>query len=207
MPLIKRGPPTAPSTPPVSVSTAKQLASGTPSERWAAARALGQDETAVALLAGALGTEQASDVREAIFTSLVLIHTSEAAAALASIIRSDDAQLRTGALDALSAVMDVARPFLPGLLSDPDPDVRLLACELARALEPSDGADLLCTMLTTEQQPNVCGAAVDVLSEIGADSVVDVLKKCAERFAEDPFLEYAIAEAIERASKRPARNE
>ena len=176
------------------------------SERWAAARALSQDATAVAVLARALQTEQAPEVREAIFTGLVLIHSAEAAEALASIVRSDDAQLRTGALDALGAMMDVAAALLPALLADSDPDVRLLACELIRPLDPGEGTALLCTMLATEQQPNVCGAAVDVLSEIGESTAAETLRQCAARFAGDPYLAFAIADAIERTSSRPARN-
>jgi HEAT repeat protein len=177
------------------------------SERWAAARALAQDVSTVPLLARALGREQAPEVREAIFTSLVLIHSADAATALASVIRSDDAQLRTGALDALGAMMDVAQPLLPALLGDPDPDVRLLACELVRSLDAGEGTKLLCAMLEAEQQLNVCGAAVDVLSEIGVSTAVDVLQRCATRFAGDPYLGFAIADAIERASQRPAGNE
>jgi hypothetical protein len=205
MPLIKRGPPTAPASP--TSAAPSQLESGSVSERWAAARALGQDVGAVPLLAGALKSEQAPEVREAIFTSLVLIHSAEAASALASVIRSDDAQLRTGALDALSAMMDVAQPLLPSLLGDLDPDVRLLACELVRPLDPGASTKLLCALLETEQQPNVCGAAVDVLSEVGVSTAVDVLQRCAMRFSDDPYLGFAIADAIERASQRPAGNE
>jgi HEAT repeat protein len=182
------------------------LENGTVSERWAAARALAQDANAVPLLVGALRAEQAPEVREAIFTSLVLIRSKEAAAAVASIIRSDDAQLRTGALDALGAMMDVGQPLLPALLSDPDPDVRLLACELVRPLDPHDGTELLRALLETEQLPNVCGAAVDVLSEVGVSTAVDVLQRCAMRFEGDPYLSFALSDAIERTSKRPARN-
>jgi len=207
MPLIKRGPPTRPPTASIPASAADKLVSGNVAERWAAARAMGEDAGAVPLLADALRTEQTAEVREALFTSLVVIHSDEAAAALASLISSDDAQLRTGALDALGSVMDIARPLLPGLLGDADPDVRLLACELVRQLEPTDGTQLLCAMLETEYAPNVCGAAVDVLSEIGVDSAVSALERCAMRFSADPYLGFAIADAVERASKRPARNE
>jgi HEAT repeat protein len=206
MPLIRRGPPTSPPASPTSAAQQGLLETGTVSERWAAARAMGQDASTVPLLAGALRLPQAPEVREAIFTSLVLIHTADAAAALASVIRSDDAQLRTGALDALGAMLDVAQPLLPALLGDPDPDVRLLACELVRPLEPRVGTELLCNMLESEQQPNVCGAAVDVLSETGLNSAVDVLRRCAVRFADEPYLGFAIADAIERTATRPASN-
>lgn len=206
MPLIKRGPPTPPPAPPTPATQPGLLETGTVAERWAAARAMGQDASTVPMLASALRAPQAPEVREAIFTSLVLIRTPDAAAALAAVIRSDDAQLRTGALDALGAMPDLAQPLLPALLSDPDPDVRLLSCELVRPLDPRTGTQLLCNMLDGEQQANVCGAAVDVLSEIGLDSAVDVLRRCAVRFADDPYLGFAITDAIERTTTRPANN-
>lgn len=207
MPLIKRGPPASPPPPPPGAGQAQDLLiSGTVTERWSAARALGQDAGAVSLLAAALRREEAPEVREAIFTSLVLIRSADAARALALVIRSDDAQLRTGALDALNAMRDLAQPLLPELLSDLDPDVRLLACELVRPLEPQAGTELLCTLLETEQQANVCGAAVDVLSEIGLSSATAVLQRCAARFGSDPYLAFAIGDAIVRTAQRPARD-
>ncbi|RYG37015.1 MAG: HEAT repeat domain-containing protein [Burkholderiales bacterium] len=206
MPLIRRGPPANPPASSTPVTPPGLLETGSTSERWAAARALGQVASAAQSLARALRTEKASEVRQAIFTSFVLIRTREAAEALASFIGSDDAELRTGALDALGAMMDVARPLLPALLNDADPDVRLLACELVRPLDPTDGTALLCRMLETEQQPNVCGAAVDVLSEIGLVSAVAALRQSAERFAGDAYLGFAIADAIARTSKRPVSN-
>ena len=207
MPLIKRDPPTASPASTVSTSVSSRLASESTSERWAAARAMVQEPGAVPLLAEALRTEQAPEVREALFTTLIRIHSIESATALASMIRSDDAQLRTGALDALGGLMDVARPLLPDLLADKDPDVRLLACELVRRVDPEDGTRLLCGMLESETEANVCGAAVGVLSDIADDSAISVLERCATRFASDPYLAFAFADAIERASTRLAPDE
>lgn len=207
MPLIRRDPPNTPAAHRNTAPLAHRLTSGARDERWAAARALGQDKGAVTHLAQALAREEASEVREAIFTSLVTIGTAEAGAAVAAMIASEDAQLRTGALDALGAMMDVTRPLLPDLLGSPDADVRLLACELVRLMAPREGTYLLSELLETEEQANVCGAAVDVLSEIGLSSATDVLKLCAVRFANEPYLGFAISDAITRVATRPTRNE
>ena len=209
MPLIKRDKPNASAaveTAPASGSLQQMLASGAANERWAAARAMADDADAAPVLASALEKETAPEVRDAIFTSLVLIRTPEAAESLARLIRSDDAQLRSGALDGLSAMIDVARPLLPALLRDDDADVRLLACELVRRLDGEEATELLVGMLADEQQANVCGAAVDVLSETGTAAALGVLQQCAQRFAGEPFLKFAIDDAIARVSQRPARN-
>ena len=83
-------------------------------------------------------------------------------------LRSDDASLRTGALDALRAMPAAARAaHLPGLLADPDADVRLLSCELVRDLPEAEANRLLADLLERETEANVCAAAIEVLAEIG----------------------------------------
>ena len=103
-------------------------------------------------------------------------------------LRVDDANTRTGALDALRAMPQAVRPHLPALLADADPDVRLLACDLVRDAGGADGPRWLCAMLETEPQANVCAAAVEVLGEIADAAAVPSLSRCAERFPDDPFL-------------------
>ncbi len=57
---------------------------------------------------------------------------------------------------------------------------------------------LLCDLLDSEPEPNVCAAAVDALAEIGGAEALPVLTRCKERFAATPFLEFAIKIAIDR---------
>src|ERR1051325_3677982 len=104
-------------------------------------------------------------------------------------------------------MMDVAQPMLPDLLASADPDVRLLACELVRLCDPREGTSLLAELLETEEQANVCGAAVDVLAEIGLSEAGDALQRCAVRFADNTYLVFAISDAIARVSTRASRDE
>ena len=80
----------------------------------------------------ALERESDPAVLEAIFSALEVI--PEAALPLTSLLRSDDAALRNDAVEALQAMPDAVRPLLPGLLADPDADVRILSVEVARCL-------------------------------------------------------------------------
>ena len=162
MPLIRRDP-SAPATPKPRSAAAAQLSDANPDIRWKAARALGEQPDSVPALAKTLETETSPQVREAIFTSLVLIRNEASARAAAQFVRSEDAALRSGALDALAAMPDVVERILRDLLADSDPDVRILSCDLARTIPGDTATRMLSMLLQTETEPNVCGAAVEVL--------------------------------------------
>jgi HEAT repeat protein len=166
--------------------------------RWSAARHLAKDPSSVSALGAALAVESDARVREALFTSLAYIQTPEAVGVVLPYIRSDDASIRAGALDALNAMPKAVEAFVPALLADPDPDVRLLVCDVVRRLPGPQAARYLCDLLQTEDQPNVCGAAVEALSEVGDDSALPVLAQCATRFSAEPFLVFSIKTASQR---------
>lgn len=200
MPLLRKG---APSAPPIPVVTAASdpgaLLDGGKSERWSAARALTHADD-VPLLSAALSREEDASVREAILTSLCLIATPQSAVAIAPLVRSDDASVRRGALDALRAMPHAAAPILFDLLNDPDSDVRLLSCDIARALPGPQATALLCDRLAIETEVNVCISAAEVLTEAGELGAVAVLQSLRPRFPGEAFLHFAIDAAIERIS-------
>jgi HEAT repeat protein len=196
MPLINRPPSGAgPAPPPLDVDAA--LTSASADERWAAARAA-RGPGSVPALSRALLNESDRRVREALFTALAAIATPEAASSVARFIRSDDAGIRAGALDALRAMPGAAKPLLLNLLTDADPDTRLLACDLARDIAGADAMRLLCELLESEPETNVCAAAVETLAEVGDASALPSLRRCAARFPRDPFLGFAVQATIDR---------
>ena len=199
MPLIRK--PAGPSVDAAaldSASIAAQLRKGSEEERWAAARLASQLPNGVELLSYALANETTRRVREAMFTALARIATPAAAEAVLPFVRSEDAHVRTEALDALGAMKAVVWPYLPALLRDADSDVRILACELARSMPAGEAAGLFTSVLESELQPNVCAAIVEVLAEIGGADVLPALERCRERFRATPFLAFAIGTAAER---------
>ncbi|MFI4950491.1 MAG: HEAT repeat domain-containing protein [Caulobacterales bacterium] len=194
MPLIRNN---AGASPPVDPDARRALSSGAADERWAAARRLtGPGD--VGALSAALEREADARVREAIFTSLARIGDTASARAVASYIRSDDAGLRTAALDALRAMPGPVADALPDLLADPDSDVRVLACDLARELADAQATTLLCGLIERESEPNVVGAAVEVLAEIGGPDALAVLERGAKRWAHEPFLAFSFRTASQR---------
>jgi HEAT repeat protein len=176
----------------------KGLADPDPDQRWTAAREAAQVVGGAAALAMALPTENDPRVREAMFTALARIGTPETAAAVISLLRSDAANLRTGALDTLRLMVSRMHDLLPKLLKDQDVDVRILSCELGRSLPSPEATSLMCAVLDNDPDANVCAAAVDVLAEVGGAEALPSLRACALRFPATPFLAFAIKAAVDR---------
>jgi HEAT repeat protein len=206
MPLIRKDTADAGAPRDGAADLAAALKSASADARWSAARGLAASPEGVQTLAEALRVESDARVREAMFTSLARIGTPQSAAVAAPYLRSDDAQVRTGALDALRAMPQAARAELPALLEDPDADVRLLACEIVRGLPGPDAMGLLGALLEREADVNVCAAAVEVVTEIGDATILPALASCAERCAHEPFLVFAIKVASDRIGP-PAEDE
>jgi HEAT repeat protein len=202
MPLVKKPSFTTEPPAPDLRQTSKMLADGSDDERWNAARTAATLPDALPLLTEALSRERVPRVREAIFTALAKIGSSDSAAAALPYIRSDDASQRTAALDALRAMPTAAAGHLPQLLNDTDTDVRLLACEIARALPADDASRMLGELLEREVNANVCAAAVEVLAEAGNVASLPILALCAARFPDDPFLTFAVKIARDRIGSR-----
>lgn len=181
------------------------LGSANPEERWAAARTAAGIPESSAALAAALVRETDQRVREAMFTSLARIGTRDSVAGLLSMLRSDDAALRAGALDVLRSSVIATHELLPQLLSDSDADVRILSCELARSLTSEEASRSLCALLARETEINVCAAAIEVLAEVGNDTALPILAQCAQRFPQVPFLTFAIKLATDRITAAGTR--
>jgi HEAT repeat protein len=168
--------------------------------RWTAARALAGQADAVPALAVAIAREPIPRVREAMMTALIRIGNAASIEVLLPYLRSQDASVRAAAIEALQALPDAIAPFMAPLLNDGDSDVRLLATELARNMEGSEATSLLCELIDHEHHPNVCAAAIDVLTEVGTPDALPTLERCAVRFAATPFLPFAVAVAMSRIS-------
>lgn len=207
MPLIRNRPGAAPAVAaPTAARIREELGSADEQVRWSAARAASGLPACTPDLVSALATEASPRVRDAMFTSLAQTADDTALGALQAWLRSDDAQLRIGALDALRLLVRGDPALVTPLLQDADADVRILSCELVRELPAPQVNALLGELLGREAEPNVCAAAVDVMAEAGDASVLPVLTACARRFRDLPYLVFAIDVAIERISAQTPRS-
>ncbi|WP_041793916.1 HEAT repeat domain-containing protein [Pararhodospirillum photometricum] len=170
--------------------------------RRAAVRALAHQEAANPVVAGALcdrlDEERSPSVRAVLFTALIRLASPEVAGRLAMLLRSDDAPLRNGAIEALQAMPEAVTPHLRRLLTDPDSDIRIFAVNILGALSLAEAPDLLAEVLTNDDHVNVCGAAVDALAEVGTPNHIEILEGVRVRFAGDGFMTFAIDTALRR---------
>lgn len=199
MPLIRK--PAGASAPPPALNAdevLKMLVGGTDDERWTAARNASGVTGGTEGLGKALIRESNVRVREAMFTSLARIGTAQSIEVILTFLRSEDAHVRTEALDALESAGSAAWPYLPVLLKDDDADVRILGCELARSMPAREASPLVCTLIESEPEANVCASAVEVLAEIGGAEALPALERCRERFRESDFLAFSIKFAADR---------
>jgi HEAT repeat protein len=193
MPLIRRDPP-----PPGQPDPLPGLADPDPDRRWRAARATAGQPASIAALAAALAHEADRRVREAILASLAAMPDGGGLDPILAQLRSDDAALRTAALDALRAAPAALAPRAPTLLCDPDADMRLLICEVVRHLPAAEATALMAALLDREGEANVCAAAIEVLAEVGDAAALPALERCAARFADVPFLVFSARMAARR---------
>jgi HEAT repeat protein len=180
-----------------------QLASPDAGIRRRAARALADDENAATALAECLGTEAEPSVRNALFGSLVAIGGPRAAELVAPYVRSEDAALRGGAIEALKHLHEAAVAAVDELLNDSDADLRLLAIEVTRAWPLARAAPRLQRIFDEDAHVNVCAAAVDVATEAGSPELLPALARLRLRFQDETFLLFAVDIACARIGKPP----
>ncbi len=194
MPLIKR-PATSPE-PQLGTSTVlAMLDEASADRRSLAARRLVGIPDALPQLGAALARETDGRVREAILSTIATFDQQAAFDAVLPLLRSDDAALRAAALDTLKCMPVTGASRLGALLTDDDPDVRILACEIARDLSSPEPPVLLRRVIESDPLVNVCAAAIDALSDIGSAADIPALERCLARFPGEPFLRFAVEAA------------
>lgn len=202
MPLIRTAQPTA--VPSDREDAAAGLHAPDPALRRAAVRALATRDGADAVLAAALARETEPSVLSAMLAALAASARPVAVEALLACLRSEDAWLRGGAIDALRALPEALAPYLAGLLADADPDVRTLAIGLLDSAHPGDAEALLLDLIERERQVNVCAAALEVLATIASGASIAPLEALGARLGGEPFLAFAIDLALARARAEAA---
>lgn len=175
-----------------------QLRSGDVEQRRWAARDLAGHPQAASALGEQLLREPDTSVRECMLTSLTSQASEAAAGALLPLLRSENAQLRNGAIEALAGMPDAVGPRIAGLLRDADVDVRIFTVNLLGELRHPQVLPWLLQVLAREPEVNVVAAAVEVLSEVGGPEHGSALRAARARFAGDDFIGFAVDMAVER---------
>jgi len=89
-----------------------------------------------------LQAEQDASVREVILTSVTRIGDGIAVQGLVACLRSEEADLRNEAIEAMKQLPEAVAPIMLGLLMDEDSDVRIFAVNILECLAPPAGGGL-----------------------------------------------------------------
>ena len=168
--------------------------------RWAARDLLAYPEATAALVARIQAEEELS-VREVILTTLTRLGGPIAVAGLVDCLRSEDAQVRNEAIMAMKALPDEVSPIMGGLITDADPDVRIMAVNILESLRHPKVEEWLVEVIDHDQVVNVCGTAVDLLGELGSPVSHKALERLKQRFADEPYIQFAADLALKRTAK------
>lgn len=156
--------------------------------RWAAMDLANHD--AADILGNALLRENEAAVREAMITSLASLANDSAAEHLVSGLRSENASVRNECIDALRAMPSQCERVIPALMVDPDSDLRIFAVNILETLQHPSVEPWLIEILEHDPEVNVCGAALDVLTEVGTAQALPAIDAVVERFFDEPFIEF-----------------
>nr|WP_308128910.1 HEAT repeat domain-containing protein [Actinoplanes polyasparticus] len=198
MGLVRRDapPPEETAAPPTTGTLMRQLDDADPDCRREAALGLGGVAEAVPALLRRIAVETEPLVRDAVLTTLAAHDTAKVADGLGGHLASDDAGLRTAAAEAL-ATMPVSVPaIIPGLLTDPDHDVRVMTAMVLADLPHPESQAWLAQMIAEDAHPNVVTAAIDALLPSLGPEHHDLLRAAVQRFPDDPFLRFTVEAAL-----------
>lgn len=168
--------------------------------RWAARDLVAYPQTTANLVAR-LQVEDDRSVREIILTSLTRLGDEIAVAGMVDWLRSEDAQMRNEAIEAMKELPDEVAPIMGALLTDADSDVRIMAVNILESLCHPKVEEWLIGVIDNDLVVNVCGTAVDLLGEVGTSAAHDSLERLKQRFSTEPYIQFAADLALKRIVK------
>lgn len=167
--------------------------------RGQAARAAAAYPECRPVLIAHLETEIEPAVRANLLTTLIKTQSAEVAQSLIAYLRSEDASLRNDVITALQQMPQAIAPYMPGLLHDPDMDVRIFALSIVTGMRSPEVEAWLLDVIAHEPIMNVCATALDALGEIGTPEMIPAIQTLNQRFNNE-FIRFAVDVAIRRIS-------
>ncbi len=117
-------------------------------------------------------------------------------------LRSDDAGLRNQVIDALGKTPPdaPARALLEHqvreLMADPDGDTRILAINLAQAMQNDIFLPAIEDVLERDESVNVVATALDAVATLGGPEQAATVRGVAERFVSDAFIRFSVEQVL-----------
>ena len=176
----------------------QQIDSPDAAARRRAVQDLARQPEASTVLLARLACERDLAVRAVICTGLIQCRDRIAVDGLLACLRSEDAGLRSEAIEALKQLPQEVEPLLEGLLHDSDPDVRIFVVNILESLRHPQVEEWLIRVIEQDPHVNVCATAVDLLGEVGNEGAESALRALKQRFANEPYIQFAADLALKR---------
>lgn len=174
----------------------RMLKTGDAEQRRWAAMDLGANAEEIPALLEAKMCETDPIVAEAILTALTAHDCAEVGRALAADLRSEDAAVRNFSVRALQTLPIAAETLIAdGILTDADPDVRVLAVMVLSAVSHPAVPQWLRPVIEFDPEPNVVAAAVDCAVTIASELATEFAALAAGRFPNNPYLRFLAVQA------------
>lgn len=194
--------PSAEAAPPGGLDAFREaLTSAEPGTRRQAAVDLGtvsqEDQgQAISALLAALAVETVPGVQDALLGQLARHDRPEVAAGLVPYLASEDATMRNGVVGALARIPQAMLLYLPSLLQDQDPDVRILTVMVLAQMEVPEAESWLTEIALHDTNHNAVAAAIGELVPIAGARCTDTLVAAGEKFPQDPFIQFTVKRSL-----------
>ncbi|MDQ6963920.1 MAG: HEAT repeat domain-containing protein [Mariprofundales bacterium] len=173
--------------------------------------AFGDDPAVIDALVAAMESDADRGVQEAACSALVQINSAEVFRHAARLVGCEDAYVRNAASDILAESESVPDEIFAEMMKSDDPDVRIFATVTVDNRRVRTLLPLLVDILYHDDNINVVSAAINALGNLGCRDVrddgssdVDALLAAGRRFADEPFISFAVNGAIEQIEDEAA---
>lgn len=174
-------------------------------ERRLAARSLSKYPVATPALLNALAREKSVRVNVTILVSLQCIGGHRVLEGLLPYLRSDNGILKNGVIEILQGMPKGISMYVHKLISDPEPDVRILALDILQTIEHPDTSKWLHKVIVQDNHVNVVATAIDRLSELGNAKYKPIIEGAKKRFPKEAYIDFVVNLAIKRLSKENSK--
>jgi len=201
-PLRKTAEAPPPPAPPAGLEALRAaLVSADPETRRGAALDLGvlsepEQGQAISALLTALAVETVPGVRDAVLAQLARHDRPEVAAGLVPYLASEDATVRNAVVGALARIPQAMLLYLPGLIQDQDPDVRILTVMVLAAMDVPEAESWLTRIALHDTNNNAVAAAIGELVPIAGARCVETLATARDRFPQDQFIQFTVRRSL-----------
>lgn len=150
------------------------------------------------MLCGDLKLDDFLSLRAAVISGAVDFADPAVQQRMVGCFEKGDAAMRAQVTNVLKALSVDLSPLLQCLVSHPDPHLRIQGISLLEFRRSSDVESYLLAVVEQETDVQVCGAALDLLCEVGTEAALEPLERLKLRFASEAYIQFAVALALQR---------